>query len=58
MLLLEEEQKLNESTEEAERRIAEFRRRVGEGLDRQDFDGKRDMFAAFDVKVTATKDRV
>ena len=40
----------------AAERIAEYCRRLAEGLDNLDQEGKRATFAAFGVKVEATRD--
>lgn len=55
LLLLEDRQALNQTAEEAERRINDFCQRVSEALEGQDFVGNPATFSAFGVKVTAMK---
>ena len=53
---LEEQQKQKDAAVDVEERIAEYCGRVAEGLDNLDQAGKRATFAAFGVKVEATRE--
>ena len=53
---LEDQQKSKDAAVNAEERIAEYCSRLAEGLDNLDQAGKRATFAAFGVKVEATRD--
>ena len=53
---LEDQQKRKDAVADAEERIAEYCGRLAEGLDNLDQAGKRATFAAFGVKVEATRD--
>ena len=53
---LEDQQKSKDAVVHAEERIAEYCRRQAEGLDNLDQEGKRATFAAFGVKVEATRE--
>ena len=53
---LEDQQKSKDAVVHAEERIAEYCRRLAEGLDNLDQEGKRATFAAFGVKVEATRE--
>ena len=53
---LEDQQKSKDAVVHAEERIAEYCRRLAEGLDNLDQAGKRATFAAFGVKVEATRE--
>ena len=54
--MLEDQQKKKDDAVHAAERIAEYCRRLAEGLDNLDQEGKRATFAAFGVKVEATRD--
>ena len=54
--VLDVQQKGKDAAVDAEERIAEYCNRVAEGLDNLDQEGKRATFAAFGVKVEATRD--
>ena len=56
LCILEDQQKKKDSAVDAEQRIAEYCGRLAEGLDNLDQEGKRATFAAFGVKVEATRD--
>ena len=54
--VLKDQQKMKDAVADAEERIAEYCGRLAEGLDHLDQKGKRATFAAFGVKVEATRD--
>ena len=54
--MLEDQQKKKDDAVHAAERIAEYCRRLAKGLDNLDQEGKRATFAAFGVKVEATRD--
>ena len=56
--VLEEQERLKDDTAEVERRIADQCRKLAQKLDTLDFDGKRAAFAAFGMKVEATREDV
>ena len=53
---LEDQQKRKDAVADTEERVAEDCRRLAEGLDNLDQEGKRATFGAFGVKVEATRD--
>ena len=58
MVLLEEQERNKDDAAEVERRIVGQCRKLARKLDTFDFDGKRATFAAFGMKVEATREDV
>ena len=56
LLILDEQRRRKDDAVAAEARIAEFCERMTEGLEDADADRKRATFAAFQIKVEATKE--
>ena len=56
--VLEDQQRLKDDASEVEHRIIEVCRKVSDKLDTLDSEGKRATFAAFGVKVQATRDEM
>ena len=52
---LEHQKAMRSEFDEAQERIQEYCRRVSEGLDKLDYEGKRETLAAFDVRVLAVR---
>ena len=56
--VLEEQQRLKDDAADMERRIVEQCRRLSRKLETPDFEGKRSIYAAFGLKVEATREDV
>lgn len=56
--MLEDQKRFRDDAAQMERRISWLCRKLSRRLENLDFEGKRSLFAAFGLKVEATRDEV